>query len=87
MKPFDLSLVETSKPWGCVDFLHNGNETRFYSAVNRLNGDRLSAFNHNAPTINDLKGDRVTFKNILKSPGFILATSGPMLNPQTKGIK
>ena len=45
------TLTDRSKPWGVIKFIHkDGIEHKFYSAVNRLTGDRLSAFDSDAPT-------------------------------------
>jgi hypothetical protein len=39
---------------GAIEFVHSdGTKHRFYSTVNRLSGDRLSAFDGEAPSIGD----------------------------------
>jgi hypothetical protein len=39
---------------GAIEFIHSdGSKHRFYSTINRLTGDRLSAFDNEAPTVND----------------------------------
>ncbi len=47
-------LTDTKKPWGKITFIHSdGTERTFYTAVNEMSGNRLSAFDHNPPGIND----------------------------------
>jgi hypothetical protein len=55
------------KPWGEIKFIHhlNGETWVFYSYVNELNGDRLSAFNTEPPSIGDsLKWVKSVFRDI-----------------------
>jgi hypothetical protein len=49
------SLTNTKKPWGKITFIHHrtGEEHSFYSCVNKLTNDRLSAFDNEPPSIGD----------------------------------
>jgi hypothetical protein len=51
---------------GQIKFIHSdGKEHIFYSVVNRMSGDRLSAFDDSPPSINDaLKWVRSVFRDI-----------------------
>jgi len=51
-------LTDKTQFWVKVEFTHakDGQRHTFYSAVNRLTGDRLTAFDRNPPSINDSKG-------------------------------
>jgi len=53
---------------GYIKFIHHktGEENYFYSTINSLSGDRLSAFNNEVPSINDLTWARSVFKDIRK---------------------
>jgi hypothetical protein len=47
-------LADTSKPWGVIAFIHSdGTEHKFYTAVNEMSGNRLTAFDSDAPGIDD----------------------------------
>lgn len=49
-----MPLTDEKRPYIVLRFIHIDNkEHEFYTAVNRLTGDRLSGFDHNAPSIND----------------------------------
>ena len=61
------NLVDKSKPWGTITFLHHktGEKREFYSCINRLTGNRLSAFNNEPPSIDDnLRWVKSVFKDI-----------------------
>ncbi len=53
---------------GKIVFIHSdGKEHSFYSVVNKLSGSRLSAFDSDAPTIDQSLGEiRKIFKDIKK---------------------
>ncbi len=47
-------LIDKSKPHGTINFIHkDGKEHTFWVATNDLTGSRLSAFDNNAPDINE----------------------------------
>lgn len=48
-------LTDESKPWGIIRFINlaDNKENYFYTCVNKLTGDRLSAFNKDSPSINE----------------------------------
>lgn len=48
-------LTDKSQPWVVVEFTHfrDGQRHRFYSAVNEMTGNRLSAFDSDPPAIGD----------------------------------
>lgn len=54
---FSAPLVDESKPWCVIRFNHTSQgETKahvFYSVVNKLTGDRFSAYDSTVPGIND----------------------------------
>ena len=59
------SLTDLSKPWAVILFIHSdGTEHIYYTAVNRLSGNRLSAFDHEAPSIGDNARVKSVFNNI-----------------------
>ena len=62
------SLTDTKKPWGVIRFIHkDGTEHEFYSAVNEMSGSRLTAFDHEPPTIDDeMKWIKSVFRDIRK---------------------
>lgn len=48
------SLADESESAGRITFIHtDGKEHTFYSCVNKMSGNRLSAFDNNPPDIND----------------------------------
>ena len=50
----DLSTYDKTKPWVYVEFTHSdGLSHIFYSAINEMTGDRLSAFDDSPPTVGD----------------------------------
>lgn len=58
-------LLRTGQKAGAIRFVHDGKERRFYSGVNDLTGDRLSAFDAEAPSLNDtLAWVRSVFRDI-----------------------
>ncbi len=60
------SLHDSRKKGGAIAFIHkDGTQHTFYSWVNKLSGNRLSAFDDNAPYIGDsLAWVRSVFKDI-----------------------
>lgn len=60
------SLARPNVPSGQIKFIHSdGTKHTFYSVVNDLSGDRLSAFDSSAPSINDtLKWVKSVFRDI-----------------------
>lgn len=49
-------LADASKPWGVITFIHNGKTHSFSTFVNQMTGDRMTAFDNDAPGINDAMG-------------------------------
>lgn len=47
------NLIDFSKPYVYIRFIKNGEEHSFYSCVNSLTDNRLSGFDHKAPSIDD----------------------------------
>lgn len=49
------SLIDTRKPYGEIVFVHfrDGTTHKFWTAVNKLTGERLSAFDNNPPDIGE----------------------------------
>jgi hypothetical protein len=62
------TLHDTSKKGGFIRFIHSDGSTHeFYSWVNLLNGDRLSSFDGNPPTVNDsISWVKSVFRDIRK---------------------
>jgi hypothetical protein len=58
--------ADSEEKFGKIRFIHkDGKEHCFYSAVNEMSGSRLSAFDSDAPTIDDSLGwVRSVFKDI-----------------------
>jgi hypothetical protein len=80
------NLVDKSKPWGTITFLHHktGKKHEFYSCINRLSGNRLSAFDNNPPSIDDnLRWVKSVFKDI-NSKCKILAFEGTIKTSTNK---
>lgn len=61
-------LTDKSKPWGITRFRHkDGKIHTFYSVVNEMSGNRLSAFDSSAPGIDDeMKWVKSVFRDIQK---------------------
>lgn len=50
----DSNLIDKKKPWGIIRFIHKDNKEHcFYTAVNEMSGNRLTAFDSDAPSIDD----------------------------------
>jgi hypothetical protein len=83
---FVENLVDKDKPWGYVKFIHkDGSVHEFYSCINKLSGDRLSALDKNPPCINEsLKWVKSVFRDIFKKSEGILDFKGNILEKQTK---
>ena len=61
-------LADKSKPWGHIEFIHkDGKKHYFWSYVNKLNGNRLSSFDNEAPYIDkNSKWAKSVFSDIFK---------------------
>lgn len=48
-------LIDQSKPWTVARFTHlpDGSTRTFYSGINEMSGNRLSAFGSDTPSINE----------------------------------
>lgn len=63
------NIIRKEKPYGFIEFIHHadGQPHTYYSVVNDLNGERLSAFDNNPPTIGLSVADcKKVFKDIGK---------------------
>lgn len=62
------SLARPNKPSGKIRFIHSdGKEHSFYSVINDMSGSRLSAFDSDAPSIDDtLAWVKSVFRDIRK---------------------
>lgn len=60
------SLTDFDSPWIVVEFIHSDNTPHnFYSVINEMTGNRLSAFDTSPPTIDQpLKEIRSIIKKI-----------------------
>lgn len=65
-RPPNHPLIDLKSPWIEITFIHeDGKEHSFYSGINTLSGDRLSAFDKAPPTINESIGEvKNTIRNI-----------------------
>jgi hypothetical protein len=69
MKTLDVChLADKTKPWGVISFIHSdGREHKFWTAVNKMSGSRLSAFDSNPPDIDEsLAYIKTVFRDIRK---------------------
>lgn len=59
-------LTDKTKPWGVCTFTHSdGTRRKFYSVVNEMSGNRLSAFDSNPPDIDEpMAWVKTVFRNI-----------------------
>jgi hypothetical protein len=58
-------LTDTTQPWGVITFIHSdGKEHTFYSAINKLSGSRLTAFDNEPPSVDD---DMPWIKSVFRS--------------------
>lgn len=54
MKILANPLTDLKKPWVFIKFIHTDNKPHtFHSEVNSLTGSRLTAFDNDAPSINE----------------------------------
>jgi hypothetical protein len=68
-----------NKPWGVIRFINfkDGSEYKFYTMVNEMSGNRLTAFDNDPPSINDsLPWIKSVFKDIRKNANEILSYEG-----------
>ena len=70
-------LIDQSKPFGVISFIHSDGTTHvFSSGINSLSGSRLSAFDSNAPSIDDsMKWVKSVFRDI-HAKATVLSTQG-----------
>lgn len=72
-------LVDKTKPWGEITFIHfkDGSTRKFYSCVNDMSGSRLSAFDSDAPGIDDpMPWVKSVFKGIHQKATKVLSCEG-----------
>lgn len=70
-------LARENELSGKIKFIHSdGKEHIFYSCVNDMTGDRLSAFDGAAPTINQTIGEIKSIFNKIKSKTKVLECIG-----------
>lgn len=74
------SLTDLKRPWGVIRFIHkDGTEHEFYSVVNRMTGDRMSAFDGDAPGVNDgLAWVKSVFRDIYSKSNKVLGYEGSL---------
>ena len=68
-----------NKPWGVIRFIDfkDGSEHKFYTMVNEMSGNRLTAFDNDPPSIDDsLPWIKSVFKDIRKKATEILSYEG-----------
>lgn len=51
----NFPLIRKEAPWCVIEFIHFKGEKKhvFYSCVNDMSGNRLSAFDNDSPSVND----------------------------------
>lgn len=72
-------LVDKTKPYGEIRFIHfrDGKEHVFYSAVNSLTGDRMSAFDTEPPSVGDsLSWVKSVFRDIRTKATKVISYEG-----------
>ena len=58
-------IIDFKKAWVVVDFIHEDKNHYYYSVVNKMSGSRLSAFDGDAPFVdNSLKEVKAVLTNI-----------------------
>lgn len=75
----NFNLIRKESPWGIIKFIHfrDNKEHTFYSCINDLSGDRLSAFGGDAPGINDeMKWVKSVFRGIKKKSSKVISYEG-----------
>jgi len=75
MKP---PLTDTTKPWGVIRFIHtHGEKCKFYSVVNEMSGNRMTAFDNDPPGIDDeMPWIKSVFRDIRKKAIKVLEYQG-----------
>lgn len=60
------ALTDRALPWGVITFIHtDGKEHKFYTSVNEMSGNRLTAFDNDPPGIDDsMAWIKSVFRNI-----------------------
>ena len=50
-----FNLIRKESPWCIIEFIHFKDKKKhvFYSCINDMSGDRLSAFDNDPPSVND----------------------------------
>ncbi len=84
------NLVDRSKPFGCISFIHfrDGSTKSFYSVVNEMSGNRLSAFGNNAPDIDDpVAWAKSVFRDIHKKATKVISCEGNLCPECNKKAK
>jgi hypothetical protein len=72
-------LCDMSKPWGVIKFVHfrDGSERKFYSMVNKMTGNRMTAFDNDPPGIDDpMPWIKSVFKDISKKATKVIEYQG-----------
>ena len=72
------SLISTDAPWGEISFIHTDDTPHsFYSGINEMTGSRLSAFDSDAPGIDDpMSWVRSVFRGIHKKSLRVVSCNG-----------
>jgi hypothetical protein len=78
---FSKTLIDESRPWGYIKFIHKDGEIHeFFSAVNRMTGDRLSGFDNKSPYIDrSIKWPKSVFRDIFTKSKKVLEFEGDIL--------
>jgi hypothetical protein len=70
-------LCDMEKPWSVIRFIHKGSEREFYTMINTMTGDRMTAFDNDPPSINDpVKWIKSVFRDIHKRSDKVLNQQG-----------
>lgn len=72
-------LCDTTKPWGVIRFIHfrDGSEHKFYTMINEMTGNRMTAFDNDPPGINnEMNWIKSVFKDIRKKATKVLDYQG-----------
>lgn len=72
------NLIDKNKPWGIIRFIHkDGKEHEFYSCINKMTGDRLSAFDTLPPFVNEsLYWAKSVFRDIKNKSKQVISFEG-----------
>lgn len=73
----NIALCDLEKPWGVIHFIHKGEPHEFYTMVNGLTGNRLTAFDCDPPSIDDpIKWIKSVFRDIRNKSEKVISQEG-----------